>query len=83
MARGMTYELSESVRAAVGELVNRGYTVRPTGWWFPPLKHRGDSRGVASFEVVAPNGLVARCFPSDLLLVGEYRDVASEREAPS
>lgn len=70
MTEVTSYALSDAVKQAVGDLVNRGWTVKPTGWWRHPASDR--STRTPTFEVISPDGHVVRCFPSDMLLTGEF-----------
>lgn len=64
------YGLSDAVKRAIGELVNRGWTVKPTGWWHHPASRRPTT--ASTFEVSSPDGHIVHCGPSDLLLTGEF-----------
>lgn len=67
------YNLNEATKEAIGELVNKGWTVKPLGWWkrAPGI----EPSNVPHFDVIAPDGRTWGCFPSDLMLVGEFEDV--------
>jgi hypothetical protein len=73
------YGLNEATRWAIGELVNRGWTVKPLGWW----THRPGAKPshTPHFDVIAPDGRTVGCFPSDMLLTGEFDYVTEERDS--
>lgn len=70
------YGNSDAVKQAIGELVNRGWTVKPTGWWRHPATGRATS--TQTFEAMSPDGHTVRCFGSDLMLTGEFEPYVEE-----